>query len=288
MLHLYKSRLQHYAQKQNLTLPVYSSELDGPPHAHCFRSKVTVDGVTYETQEFFSTLKEAEHAAAKVAFESLALNDTQEDEGLYKTLLQELAQKEALLFPVYDTARTGPPHAPVFRSMVEVGDGTFQGQEAKTKKQAEMNVAKVAYNALVKCGQLDEPLHVLPVSSECVVADVSQLVVQQKTKLIIEELSLQNEEANTNAKRHRCSNAPNTYSLIRDHRPDAPFVASDSTDAVVESVDSGTYAGTSILPSEKIFIFPRNANMGLPSGASVLPCSNEKWVAASLELNRNH
>ncbi|KAK4737346.1 hypothetical protein R3W88_001043 [Solanum pinnatisectum] len=286
MLHLYKSRLQHYAQKQNLTLPVYSSELDGPPHARRFRSKVTVDGVTYETQEFFSTLKEAEHAAAKVAFESLALNDTQEDEGLYKTLLQELAQKEALLFPVYDTARTGPPHAPVFRSMVEVGDGTFQGQEAKTKKQAEMNAAKVAYNALVKRGQLDEPLQVLPVSSECVVADVSQLVVQQKTKLIIEELTLQNED--TNAKRHRCSNAPNTYSLIRDHRPAAPFVASDSTDAVAESADSGTYAGTSILPSEKIFIFPQNANMDLPSGASVLPCSDEKWVAASLELNRNH
>lgn len=78
MLHLYKNRLQHYAQKQNLTLPVYSSELDGPPHTRRFRSKVTVDGVTYETQEFFSTLKEAEHAAAKVAFESLALNDIQE------------------------------------------------------------------------------------------------------------------------------------------------------------------------------------------------------------------
>ncbi|XP_010319634.1 double-stranded RNA-binding protein 1 isoform X2 [Solanum lycopersicum] len=286
MLHLYKSRLQHYAQKQNLTLPVYSSELDGPPHARRFRSKVTIDGVTYETQEFFSTLKEAEHAAAKVAFESLALNDTQEDEGLYKTLLQELAQKEALLFPVYDTARTGPPHAPVFRSMVEVGDRTFQGQEAKTKKQAEMNAAKVAYNALVKGGQLDEPLQVLPVSSKCVVADVSLLVVQQKTKLIIEELSLQNED--TNAKRHRCSSAPNTYSLIRDHRPAAPFVASDSSDAVAESADSDTYAGTSILPSEKIFIFPRKANMNLPSGASVLPCSDEKWVAASLELNQNH
>ncbi|KAG5601848.1 hypothetical protein H5410_033218, partial [Solanum commersonii] len=31
------------AQKQNLTLPVYSSELDGRPHTCCFRSKVTVD-----------------------------------------------------------------------------------------------------------------------------------------------------------------------------------------------------------------------------------------------------
>ncbi|XP_060197473.1 double-stranded RNA-binding protein 1-like isoform X3 [Lycium barbarum] len=292
MLHLYKNRLQHYAQKQSLTLPVYSSELDGPPHSRRFRSKVTVDGKTYETQEFFSTLKEAEHAAAKVAFESLALNDIQEDEGLYKTLLQELAQKVGLLFPVYDTARTGPPHAPIFRSMVEVGGRTFQGQEAKTKKQAEMIAAKIAYNALVKGGQLDEPLKVLPASSGCAAADFSQAVVQQKTKSIIEELNLQNEEAETNAKRHRCSSAPNTYSIIRDLCPAVPSSASavfdHSTDSVAESADSDTYAGTTILPSEKIFIFPRNAKMELRNGASVLPCSDEKWVAASLELNRNH
>ena len=89
-------------------------------------------------------------------------------------------------------------------------------------------------------------------------------------------------EADTNAKRRRCSTAPNTYSLA------APSGASDSTDAVAESADSGTYAGTSILPSNKIIIFPRNTNMELPSGASILPCSDEKWVAVSLELNRNH
>ncbi|CAN4101692.1 unnamed protein product [Withania somnifera] len=246
MLHLYKNRLQQYAQKQNLNLPVYSSELDGPPHARRFRSKVTVDGETYETREFFSTLKEAEHAAAKVAFESLAINDIQEDEGLYKTLLQELAQKEGLLFPVYDTVRTGPPHAPIFCSMVEVGSRTFRGQEAKTKKQAEMNAAKVAYNALVKY---------------------------------------------TNAKRHRCSTAPNTYSLIRDHCPAAPSSASavsdHSIDSAAETADSGTYVGTSSFQNEKIFIFPRSANTKLPNGASVLPCSDQKWVAASLELNHN-
>ncbi|KAH0749348.1 hypothetical protein KY290_028580 [Solanum tuberosum] len=69
-----------------------------------------------ETQDFFSTLKETEHAAAKVEVFFFGL-----------------------LFPVYDTVRTGSPHAPVFRSMVEVGEGAFQGQEAKTNKQAEMN-----------------------------------------------------------------------------------------------------------------------------------------------------
>lgn len=95
-------------------------------------------------------------------------------------------------------------------------------------------------------------------------------------------------EADTNAKRHRCSTAPNTSSLNRDCLPAASSSTSDSTDAVPESADSGSYAGTSILPIEKIFIFPRNANMELPSDASVLPCSDEKWVAANLELNRNH
>ncbi|MCD7469333.1 HLA class II histocompatibility antigen, DR beta 4 chain, partial [Datura stramonium] len=139
-------------------------------------------------------------------------------------------------------------------------------------------------------GQLDEPLKVLSASLGCAAADISQLVVQQKTKLIIEELSLQNEEEDTYAKRHRCSTAPSTYSLIMDHCSAALSFASTvfdhSADSVAESADSGTYAETSILPSEKIFIFPWNANMELPSGTSVLPCSDKKWVAASLELNR--
>ncbi|XP_018623270.1 double-stranded RNA-binding protein 4-like isoform X2 [Nicotiana tomentosiformis] len=311
MLHLYKNRLQQYAQKQNLTLPVYSSELDGPPHACRFRSKVTIDGKTYETQEFFSTLKEAEHAAAKGAFESLALNDIQEDEGLYKTLLQELAQKEGLLFPVYDTARAGPPHAPTFSSTVEVGGGTFQGQEAKTKKQAEMNAAKVAYNALVKRkgSQIDLPDGNLK-SILGVASSSSQSTIEDSAKHTIRANEVENDacnrrhtgvsvnkETDTNANRHRCSTASKTYSVIRDPCPaasclpdgqsSASVVFDHSTDSVAESVDSGTYAGTSILPNEKIFIFPRNENMELPNGACVLPCSDEKWVAASLELNRN-
>ncbi|XP_075100769.1 double-stranded RNA-binding protein 1 isoform X3 [Nicotiana tabacum] len=309
MLHLYKNRLQQYAQKQNLTLPVYSSELDGPPHAHRFRSKVTIDGKTYETQEFFSTLKEAEHAAAKVAFESLALNDIQEDEGLYKTLLQELAQKEGLLFPVYDTARAGPPHAPTFSSTVEVGGGTFEGQEAKTKKQAEMNAAKVAYNALVK--RKGSQIDLLDGNLKSILGGVasssSQSTIKDSAKHAIRANEVENKACNrrhtdvsvnkeidTNAKRHRCSTATKTYSVIRDPcpaascSPDGQSSASAVFDhSIAESVDSGTYAGTSILPNEKIFIFPRNENMELPNGACVLPCSDEKWVAASLELNRN-
>lgn len=39
-------------------------------------------------------------------------------------------------------------------STVEVGSNTFRGAEAKTKKQAEMNAAKVAYYTLTKSKKL--------------------------------------------------------------------------------------------------------------------------------------
>ncbi|EPS64426.1 hypothetical protein M569_10356, partial [Genlisea aurea] len=73
-LHVYKNLLQQYAQKKALGLPIYSSETEGPPHAPRFRSKVCVDGKTFGTQEFFSTLKEAEQAVAKVAYHALSLD----------------------------------------------------------------------------------------------------------------------------------------------------------------------------------------------------------------------
>ena len=77
-----------------------------------------------------------------------------QDEGLYKTLLQELAQKEGFYFPSYCTVKTGPSHMPTFVSTVEVGGETYQGRECKTKKQSEMSAAKVAYNSLMERKEL--------------------------------------------------------------------------------------------------------------------------------------
>lgn len=72
----------------------------------------------------------------------------QEDPGFFKNLLQELAQKEYACLPAYVTTRSGPPHNPIFSSAVEINEESFTGQEAKTKKLAEMNAAKVAYIVL--------------------------------------------------------------------------------------------------------------------------------------------
>lgn len=152
MAHLYKSRLQTYAQKRNIAFPMYACETQGPPHARLFKAQVTIDGKTYDGPEFCTTLKDAEHAAAKVALMALSPDGAQEDDCLYKSLLQELAQKKGLLLPVYDTNRTGPAHLPCFVSTVEVAGERYVGQEARTKKQAEMNAAKAAYATLTEGG----------------------------------------------------------------------------------------------------------------------------------------
>jgi dsRNA-specific ribonuclease len=60
MLHLFKNQLQTYAQKRNFSLPVYSCERMGPPHAIRFKCKFTINGQTYESREYFPTLSKAE------------------------------------------------------------------------------------------------------------------------------------------------------------------------------------------------------------------------------------
>ncbi|XAR64858.1 hypothetical protein NMG60_11008735 [Bertholletia excelsa] len=150
--HLYKSLLQSHVQKRNLTLPKYSTECEGPSHASFFKSQVKIDGKTYYSLGFFRTAKEAENSAAKVALESSTLNKAQEDGfGVYKNLLQELALGKGLHGPRYATTVFGPPHMSTFISSVEIGGHSFQGSTAKSKKQAEMDAAKVAYTKLQKC-----------------------------------------------------------------------------------------------------------------------------------------
>ena len=77
MGHLYKHQLQIYAQKRKLDLPVYISGREGP-HNLRFKSKVTLEGKTYESPECYSTIKDAENAASKVALMSLTSNITEE------------------------------------------------------------------------------------------------------------------------------------------------------------------------------------------------------------------
>ncbi|KAL6507820.1 HLA class II histocompatibility antigen, DR beta 4 chain [Orobanche gracilis] len=173
-LHMYKNQLQQFAHKTNIGLPKYTTEAEGPLHARRFKSSVSLDGKSYETGEFFPTIKEAEQAVAKVACQMLSVNVIQEDGGLYKSLLQDLAQKRGLLSPSYATVKSDMFHRPLFSSTVELGGHEYRGAEAKTKKQAEMNAAKAAYCALMESLPSTEYSSISSVS-ECDVADrVSQ------------------------------------------------------------------------------------------------------------------
>lgn len=68
---MYKSQLQEFAQKAGFTPPLYEFVKEGPSHEPRFKSMVTVNSVTYESNLVFPNLKSAEHAAAKVALNAL-------------------------------------------------------------------------------------------------------------------------------------------------------------------------------------------------------------------------
>ncbi|PAN28265.1 hypothetical protein PAHAL_5G140900 [Panicum hallii] len=146
----YKTQLQIYAQKRGKNLPSYRPIYGGSLHAPLFKSEVTIDGQTFESPEYFRTMKEAETAAAKVALMSLPQEASPPQQSLvpsvsYKNLLQELAQKEGFPLPVYATTSDVLNHSAAFISTVEIQGTAFQGEPGNTKKQAEMNAAKVAF-----------------------------------------------------------------------------------------------------------------------------------------------
>ena len=68
----------------------------------------------------------------------------------YKTLLQELVQKNFKTYPRYTLVkRTGPDHDKTFWMEVKIGDKTYGPGHGKNKKEAEQNAAGVAYEAIV-------------------------------------------------------------------------------------------------------------------------------------------
>ncbi|PSR95437.1 Double-stranded RNA-binding protein [Actinidia chinensis var. chinensis] len=147
----YKMQLQNFAQSKNVDSPLYTSKREGPPHDLQFQATVTVDGHSFESPGYFRTLKESEHAAAKVALMSLSLDFFQGiDTRLYKNLLQELAQNEGFTFPTYKTVKCGPPHKSTFFSSVKVEGEIFHGDGGKSHKLAELSAAKVAYTVFME------------------------------------------------------------------------------------------------------------------------------------------
>ncbi|KXG38314.1 double-stranded RNA-binding protein 6 [Sorghum bicolor] len=153
---MYKNQLQELAQRSCFNLPAYTCLREGPDHAPRFKAAVNFNGEQFESPGFFTTLRQAEHAAAEVALAALARRGPSyslaarilDETGVYKNLLQEVAQRVGAPLPLYTTERSGLGHLPVFTCTVELAGITFTGDPAKNKKQAEKNAASAAWSAL--------------------------------------------------------------------------------------------------------------------------------------------
>ncbi|KAJ7978057.1 Double-stranded RNA-binding protein [Quillaja saponaria] len=158
---MYKNQLQELAQRSCFNLPAYSCIREGPDHAPRFKATVNFNGEKFESPAFCSTLRQAEHAAAEVALNTLAKRGPSralaarvlDETGVYKNLLQETAHRAGLSLPVYTTVRSGPGHVPVFSCTVDIAGMSFVGDPARTKKQAQKNAAMVAWSGLRKLSQ---------------------------------------------------------------------------------------------------------------------------------------
>ncbi|XP_040992778.1 double-stranded RNA-binding protein 2 [Juglans microcarpa x Juglans regia] len=153
---MYKNQLQELAQRSCFNLPSYTCIREGPDHAPRFKATVNFNGEIFESPHYCSTLRQAEHSAAEVALNSLSNRGPShslaarilDETGVYKNLLQEIAQRVGAPLPQYTTFRSGLGHLPVFTGTVELAGITFTGEPAKNKKQAEKNAAMAAWSSL--------------------------------------------------------------------------------------------------------------------------------------------
>ncbi|XP_059460126.1 double-stranded RNA-binding protein 1-like isoform X3 [Corylus avellana] len=78
---------------------------------------------------------------------------------VFKSRLQEYAQKIGLPTPVYDTIKEGPSHEPSFRSTVIVNDVRYDSLPGFfNRKAAEQSAAEVALFELFKSGEVNQSI----------------------------------------------------------------------------------------------------------------------------------
>lgn len=163
---MYKNQLQELAQRSCFCLPSYTCIREGPDHAPRFKATVNFNGEVFESPSFCTTLRQAEHAAAEIALNALSSRGPShslaarilDETGVYKNLLQEVAQRVGAPLPSYKTVRCGHGHHTSFTCAVELAEILFTGEPAKGKKQAEKNAAMAAWNSLKQLARQEASL----------------------------------------------------------------------------------------------------------------------------------
>lgn len=148
---MFKNRLQEYAQKTSLPLPVYTTVNEGQDHLPQFKCSVTVNGVRYDSPPGYKYKKEAENAAAQVAVEDLrklGLDVHFKKTKLLKNVLSELAVKKNIPLPTYQFTQEGIAHCPTFTATVEINGESYTGAPGYNKKEAARNAAYEAIQSI--------------------------------------------------------------------------------------------------------------------------------------------
>ncbi|XP_058227045.1 uncharacterized protein LOC131335615 [Rhododendron vialii] len=157
---LWKNRLQEYAQRSGLPIPIYQTINEGAQRPPMFRSTVFVDGTYITSPNTFSNRKAAEQDVASVALASLTQKIKEEGypiirESLFpfpiiqdtvfcKSILNEYATKMNLEKPTYTTRSTIQPKGllPVFISSLVFNGVNYTGEVGRSKKEAEQLAAR--------------------------------------------------------------------------------------------------------------------------------------------------
>ncbi|CAN4086656.1 unnamed protein product [Withania somnifera] len=153
---MYKNQLQEYTQKNIKQLPIYQTVNEGFPHAPKFRTRVLVDGSEYESKSTHPTKKQAEQAAAKIAYECIHNKRDAKDFSLIykepmlcKSILYEFAVKKNLDRPIYNTRYAEGPSS-VYICHLVLGGKTYKGELTGSKKMAKQVAARVAIESLLE------------------------------------------------------------------------------------------------------------------------------------------
>ncbi|CAA2976090.1 Hypothetical predicted protein [Olea europaea subsp. europaea] len=298
----FKKKLQIFAERKDLSLPVYHVEREDP-RAPCVKATVSVGEDRFVSQGLYKTSEEAEDAAAQIALLSLSTEALQEDPLSYKNLLQELAQEEGFFLPMYTTIVAGQPHNQTFISSVEIEGENFRGVEAKSKKVAELNAAKAAYTAFIE-RKWFHPGHfklrssdddALKIASRVGSVTISDHKVKgspgcsSNTSPAIKNKAQHEENKGIKLNTRESIAFPNVPVMdkITEGRPSSatPDVS------IVSAADSRmkmTAGMRSYLLGDRVKVYTYIPDISLPAGTVVLPIGQDKWVKVSLEFpNKN-
>nr|XP_029120990.1 uncharacterized protein LOC105047090 isoform X2 [Elaeis guineensis] len=153
---MHKNRLQEYAQRSSIPLPLYQTVNEGYPHAPQFRSTVMVDGATFVSSCTFSHRKEAEQDVAKLALEGISRKIKDEgislihaDTTFCKSILHEYAAKINIEKPIYTTFQSEGGLLPSFISSLVFDGKTYTGAAGRNKKEAEQMAARAVIESIL-------------------------------------------------------------------------------------------------------------------------------------------